>query len=301
MRDLFRVIGKVANSRLPVLITGESGTGKELIAREVHRLAGGHSFVAVNCAAIPESLLEAELFGHERGAFTGANRQRTGLFETAHGGTLFLDEVAELPLTLQPKLLRALEGGEFRRVGSSRNLAADVRIIAATHRDLEEEVRQDRFREDLFWRLNVLHLQVPPLRERLADIPLLAEHILQAATATQSRVPRRISPQAMALLTAYPWPGNVRELRNVMERATALAPTDEIRVDDLPDRIVQSGRAAARVADALHRQLTLRDLERSYIQEVLRQAGGNKTRAAEMLGLDRKTLYRKLDEFAREG
>jgi DNA-binding NtrC family response regulator len=300
MRELFRSLGRVASSRLPVLVTGESGTGKELIARELHRLSRKKELVAVNCAAIPENLLESELFGHEKGAFTGADRQHVGLFEAADGGTLFLDEVAELPLSLQPKLLRALESGEYRRVGSARNRSAQVRIIAATHRELEEEVRAARFREDLFWRLNVLHLRVPPLRDRAADIPLLAEHLLGLAAAEPRDVPRRISPQAMALLTAYPWPGNARELRNVIDRAAALAITDEIRPEDLPERLARASGAAVLISGALKRGLSLRELERAYIEEVLRQHGGNKSRAAEVLGLDRKTLYRKLEEYARE-
>jgi transcriptional regulator with PAS, ATPase and Fis domain len=253
----------------------------------------------VNCAALPENLLESELFGHTQGAFTGADREKPGLFEAAHTGTLFLDEIAELPLALQPKLLRALEYGEVRRVGANAPRNLDVRVIAATNRVLEEEVTENRFREDLFWRLNVLHLHVPPLRERPADIPLLAEHFAalashngQAATDTHLR----ISPDAMATLTAYPWPGNVRELRNAIERASTLATSDELRPDDLPARIREAGRAVALVSDASHRQLSLKDLERAYIAEVLRQTGGNKSRAAEILGLDRKTLYRKLEE-----
>jgi two-component system response regulator HydG len=300
MRELFRSLQRIASSGLPVLITGESGTGKELIAQELHRLSRGKAFVAVNCAAIPEALLESELFGHEKGAFTGADREHVGLFESADGGTLFLDEIGELPQGLQPKLLRALESGEFRRVGATRTRSARARIVAATNRDLEDEVRQGRFREDLYWRLNVLHLPIPPLRERPADIPLLAEHLLRAAVLGRPSAPSRISPQAMALLTAYPWPGNARELRNVMERAAALAIADEIRIEDLPARILESGQTAVIVSEAAKRQVPLRDVERSYIQEVLRQTGGNKSRAAEILGLDRKTLYRKLEEYGRD-
>jgi DNA-binding NtrC family response regulator len=226
MQELFRLLARAAQSRHPVLITGESGTGKELVARAVHATSGRGPFVAVNCAALPENLLESELFGHTQGAFTGADREKPGLFEAAHTGTLFLDEIAELPLALQPKLLRALEYGEIRRVGANAPRNLDVRVIAATNRVLEEEVAANRFREDLFWRLNVLHLHVPPLRERPADIPLLAEHF--AALASQNgqaagSVLLRISPDAMATLTAYPWPGNVRELRNAIERASTLA------------------------------------------------------------------------------
>ncbi|MBX6362690.1 MAG: sigma-54-dependent Fis family transcriptional regulator [Gemmatimonadetes bacterium] len=298
MQEIFQLLSRAAQSRHPVLITGESGTGKELIAREIHRASGRGDFVAINCAALPENLLESELFGHERGAFTGADREKPGLFEAAHGGTLFLDEVAELPLPLQPKLLRALEQGEVRRVGSTKARAVDARIVAATNRDLEAETQDGRFRDDLFWRLNVLHIHVPPLRERPADIPLLAEHFLARAAVEGGapHAPRGISAEAMGLLTAYPWPGNVRELRNAIERAATLARTDEIRAEDLPPRIREAGWSASLVADATGRGLSLRELERAYIAEVLRQTGGNKSRAAEILGLDRKTLYRKLAE-----
>jgi DNA-binding NtrC family response regulator len=288
MQELFSLIRRAGKSPHTALITGESGTGKELVARALHEASGRTTFVAVNCAAFPENLLESELFGHEKGAFTGADREKQGLFEAAHRGTLFLDEVAELPPALQPKLLRALESGEIRRVGSTQSRIVDVRLIAATNKDLEAEVRENRFREDLFWRLNVLPIQVPPLRERAADVPLLAEHFLGD---------RRITADAMALLTAYPWPGNVRELRNAIERATTLATTDEVRAHDLPPRIQQAGQSASLVAGASRRHVSLRDLEREYILEILRQVGNNKSRAAEILGLDRKTLYRKLEEY----
>jgi DNA-binding NtrC family response regulator len=288
MQDVFALIRRTGPSPFPVLITGESGTGKELVARALHHLSSRHPFIAANCAAFPENLLESELFGHERGAFTGADREKPGLFESAHRGTLLLDEIGELPLPLQPKLLRALELGEIRRVGGTAERPIDVRIIAATNRSLEDEVAAGRFREDLFWRLNVLPIHVPPLRERTADIPVLVEHFLRG---------RPLAPDALALLAAYPWPGNVRELRNAIERATTLSATPEVRADDLPARIQQTGAAAALVAGASRRQLSLRELERDYILEILRQVGGNKSRAAEILGLDRKTLYRKLEEY----
>jgi DNA-binding NtrC family response regulator len=288
MRDLFALVRRAAPSPLPLLITGESGTGKELVARAVHHLSGRGAFVAVNCAAFPENLLESELFGHQRGAFTGADRDKPGLFETAHGGTLFLDEIGELPAALQPKLLRALEQGEIRRVGATTERKVDVRVIAATNRSLDDEVRAGRFRDDLLWRLNVLPVHVPPLRERRADIPLLAEHFLRG---------HPVESDAMALLTAYAWPGNVRELRNAIERATTLGGAPAVRAEDLPPHIHAAGRSAAVIADASRRQIPLRDLEREYILEVLRQVGGNKSRAAEILGLDRKTLYRKLEEY----
>jgi DNA-binding NtrC family response regulator len=292
MRELFAFVRRAAPSHLPILITGESGTGKELVARAVHHLSGRGTFVAVNCAAFPENLLESELFGHERGAFTGADREKPGLFETAHRGTLFLDEIGELPPALQPKLLRALEQGEIRRVGATTERKVDVRVVAATNRSLDDDVAASRFREDLLWRLNVLPIHVPALRERPADVPLLAEHFLRGRT---------IESEAMALLTAYPWPGNVRELRNAIERATTLGAAETVRAEDLPPRIHAAGRSATRVADASRRQIPLRDLEREYILEVLRQVGGNKSRAAEILGLDRKTLYRKLEEYGSKG
>jgi DNA-binding NtrC family response regulator len=291
MLDLFGLIRKAGPSQRAVLISGESGTGKELVARALHATSGRSSFVPLNCSAFPENLLESELFGHEKGAFTGAERVRVGLFEAAHGGTLFFDEVGDLPPALQPKLLRALESGEVRRVGATASRAVDVRVIAATNKDLDTEVGAGRFREDLFWRLNVVNLHVPPLRDRVADIPPLAA--LFAGD-------RPVTPEAMAMLTAYPWPGNVRELRNALDRALALSTSPSVRPEDLPPRIQRTGQAAVIVADAKRRQVSLRDLEREYILEILRQVGGNKTRAAEILGLDRKTLYRKLDEYGAE-
>jgi len=290
MLELFNLIRKAGASSRSILITGETGTGKELVARALHAASGRKTFVAVNCSAFPENLLESELFGHEKGAFTGADRAKIGLFEAADGGTLFLDEIAELPPALQPKLLRALEAGEIRRVGATDNRSVDVRVIAATNRDPDEEVRAGRFREDLLWRLNVVNLTVPPLRERAADIPLLAQHFAGDRT---------LSADAMSLLVGYPWPGNIRELRNALDRAVTLAAGDTIGPDDLPPRIQTAGRSANIVADATRRQVRLRDLEREYILEILRQVGGNKSRAAEILGLDRKTLYRKLEEYGR--
>jgi DNA-binding NtrC family response regulator len=301
MRELFRLVERAAPTARPVLITGESGTGKELVAQALHEGSHRGAFVAVNCGALPLALLESELFGHERGAFTGATRDKKGLLEAADHGTLFLDEIAELPPALQPKLLRALDAGEVRRVGATTPRYVDVRVIAATNRDLEEEVRQGRFREDLFWRLNVLHVHVPPLRERPADVPLLAEHFLGSGGATAPHERRRISADAMALLVAYPWPGNVRELRNAVERAATMTTITEIRPEDLPPRIRDAAGTVATLTDATARRLSLRELERAYILEVVRQAGGNRSRAAELLGLDRKTLYRKLEEYREEG
>jgi DNA-binding NtrC family response regulator len=307
MLQLRDFIQRTARSSFPVMITGESGTGKELVARALHRSSGRGSFVAVNCATLPENLLESELFGHEKGSFTGADRDKPGLFEEADAGTLFLDEIGELPLTLQPKLLRALEEGEIRRIGSTRPRALDVRVIVATNRDLEEEVREHRFREDLFWRLNVVALHVPPLRDRPEDIPLLVEHFLQqsvvrdtpsASSRAGGPVRHSVTSDCLRLLKSYPWPGNVRELRNALERAIALSTGSQIGVADLPPRIREADPSAVSVAGAAERRLSLRDLEKEYVKEVLRQAGGNKTRAAEILGMDRKTLYRKLHEFS---
>jgi DNA-binding NtrC family response regulator len=300
MRELLDLINRAGRSTSNILITGESGTGKELVARAVHDVSERSSceFVAVNCAAIPSELVESELFGHTGQAFTGARSARTGLFEEASGGTLFLDEIGELPLGIQPKLLRVLQEGTIRRVGDSREKSVDVRVIAATNRDLEKAVADNEFREDLYWRVNVIHLHIPPLRERAFDVPLLVEHFLAKIAKKQNRAPYSITPEALALLTAYAWQGNVRELENTLERAIALARSTLLSVEDLPERIRQSGsQTAAILQNAKVQRLTLAELERDYILEVLREAGGNKSRAAETLGLDRKTLYRKLDEY----
>ncbi|HSJ23343.1 MAG TPA: sigma-54 dependent transcriptional regulator [Longimicrobiales bacterium] len=289
MQEVYDLVHRAAAASFPVLITGESGTGKELVARAVHQLSRREGrFVAVNCAALPENLLESELFGHEKGAFTGADREKAGLLETANRGTLFLDEVTELPAALQPKLLRALEEGEVRRVGATQTRRFDVRFVSASNRDVEDAVARGAFRDDLYWRLHVLHVHLPPLRERVPDIPLLAEHFLAG---------RKVSRDAMNLLTAYAWPGNVRELRNALERAVAMARTGEVTPADLPPRIRDAVGTVDVVADASRRALPLRDLEREYILEVLRQNDGNKSRTAEILGVDRRTLYRKLDEY----
>ena len=300
MRELLDLIGRAGNSPSNILITGESGTGKELVARAVHDASARskRDFVAVNCAAIPAELVESELFGHTGQAFTGARAARAGLFETADGGTLFLDEIGELPLNIQPKLLRVLQEGTIRRVGDSREKQIDVRVIAATNRDLEKAVANNEFREDLYWRVNVIHLHVPPLRERAFDIPLLVEHFLTKIAKKQNAVPREIAPETLALLTAYSWQGNVRELENTIERAVALARGAVLSVEDLPARIRDaSGNTSAILAAAKSKRLTLDQLEQAYILEILREAGGNKSRAAEILGLDRKTLYRKLDDY----
>lgn len=295
MQNLFDLIGRAGLSNANILITGESGTGKELVARAVHEASGKKGdFVAVNCAAIPNELVESELFGHTGQAFTGARNARAGLFESANGGTIFLDEIGELPHNIQPKLLRVLQESTIRRVGSDRETSVDVRIIAATNRDLEKDVAENRFREDLYWRLNVIHLHVPPLRERAFDIPLLVEHFL-AKFARNNLL--EVAPETLALLTAYPWHGNVRELENTIERAVALAAGAILTPEDLPERIRTNGGSSAILTKAKARHLTIAELEREYIFEILREADGNKSRAAEILGLDRKTLYRKLEDY----
>jgi two-component system response regulator HydG len=301
MRDLFKLIARAARSASTVLISGESGTGKELVARSIHELSERKgAFVPVNCAAIPAELIEAELFGHTGQAFTGARQARAGLFETAEGGALFLDEISDLPLAVQPKLLRVLQEGTLRRVGADREHEVNVRVIAATNRDLEKEVSEGRFREDLYWRLNVIHLNIPPLRERPFDIPLLVEHFIHKAAEKAGAPPLNVLPETLAILTAYSWPGNARELENAIDRAVALADGAYLKPDDLPERVRSSGKAISLIARAREQRLTMRELEREYLIETLRLTGGNKSRAAELLGFDRRTLHRKLDEYRAE-
>lgn len=295
MKSLLGLVEKVSPSSHPVLLTGESGTGKEVMAHAIHALSQRGPFIVVNCGAIPEQLIESELFGHERGAFTGADRERPGLVAAADGGTLFLDEVGELPLALQPALLRFLESGEARRVGATASRHYDVRVIAATHRDLEGEMAAGRFREDLYWRLNVLPLEVAPLRSRVDDVLPLARKFL-----TESGGTHALDASTEGLLTTYAWPGNVRELRNAMHRAATFSVSDTVMPDDLPPRLREANRAAALVAHASQQLLPLRALERAYVLDIVRRTDGNKSRAAEILGLDRKTLYRKLAEYAQE-
>lgn len=299
MRELFDLIRRVADSPTNVLITGESGTGKELVAKAIHynseRRAG--PFVPVNCAAIPDTLLESELFGHMKGSFTDAKSDKRGLFEEASLGTLFLDEISELPTLLQAKLLRAIQEKEIRRVGSTKAVPIDVRIIAATNLDLGEEVKAKRFREDLYYRLNVIEIRMPPLRERRDDIPLLVEAFLRKCAEASRKAVKGITEAALALLMDYAWPGNVRELENVIERAVTLARGEKIIPEDLPPA-VQGSRGERRVIDeAAERTLPLHEVEREYILRVLEKTGGNKYQAAQVLGIDRKTLYRKLAEI----
>jgi DNA-binding NtrC family response regulator len=302
MRELFELIAVAARSASTVLITGESGTGKELVARAIHELSERKGqFVPINCVAIPADLIESELFGHMGGAFTGAKGPRAGLFEAADQGTLFLDEIGEMPMSVQPKLLRALQEGAIRRVGDNSERAVNVRVVAATNRNLEDDVREGRFRDDLFWRLNVIQLRVPPLRERAFDIPLLVEHFLTKSAQASGRPPLDVAPEALAILTAYSWPGNVRELENAIERAIAFATGPLLTTDVLPKRIRSSGFMAELIERSSEQNLTLRELEREYIMKMLQRTEGNKKRAAQLLGLDRKTLYRKLEGYRIEG
>jgi DNA-binding NtrC family response regulator len=301
MIELYKEIALVAPSRSTVLITGDSGTGKELVARALHRNSprSQAAFVAVNCGAITETLLESELFGHVRGSFTGATVDKRGLFEEAADGTIFLDEIGEISLSVQVKLLRVLQEGEIRRVGSARSMRVDVRVLAATNRDLEHEVKEGRFREDLFYRLSVVSLRVPPLRERSEDLPLLAAHALRQAKEAGARA-STISEEALAVLNQYDWPGNVRELENTIAHAALYARGNVITPEDLPAKV----RKQARVAEpdsktqSMFKDLpSLDELERRYIIHVLQTVGGSRTRAAEVLGIDRRTLYRMADRF----
>ena len=300
MQELYDQLARVADSEVSVLITGESGTGKELVARALHRTSrrAAGPFVAVNCAAIPEALLESELFGFERGAFTGAQTARKGVLLQAHGGTLFLDEIGEMPLSLQPKLLRALEEKCFRPVGGDREVRFTASIVAATNRDIETAVEEGRFREDLYFRINVIQLQIPPLRSRGMDILLLAQHFLEKAATRAGQEITGISEPAAAKLLEYEWPGNVRELRNAIERAVALTRFEKIAVEDLPEK-VRAYRKSRLVLDGDNptELVPLEEVKRRYVLHVLRTVDGNKTLAARILGLDRKTLYRKLERY----
>ncbi|HTP41708.1 MAG TPA: sigma-54 dependent transcriptional regulator [Nitrospiria bacterium] len=297
IRSMFDLIRSVASATSNILITGESGTGKELVAKAIHYngVRRARPFVPVNCAAIPDTLMESELFGHVKGAFTDARSDKAGLFEEAEGGTLFLDEVTELPLPLQAKLLRVLQEKEIRRVGSARQIPVDVRVIAASNVDVAGRVESREFRQDLFYRLNVIHIHVPPLRERRDDILLLAERFLAARQPGNGATKiRGFSEQVLALFLDYGWPGNVRELENVVERAVVVAKGGLISMEDLPSEMTGSRIDYAAVEHAAHRQLSLAELERNYIARMIEQTGGNKNRAAQILGIDRKTLYRKL-------
>lgn len=304
MRRLFDMVQRVASANGPVLIMGESGTGKELVARAIHAecARADGPFVAINCAGIPAELMESELFGHVSGAFTGARQAREGLFMTARGGTLLLDEIGELPIDMQAKLLRVLEDGTLRPVGGNRELRPDVRVLAATHRDLESQVREGGFREDLFFRLETFQITVPPLRDRGEDIELLAARLVARFGARRHPPVTGIDAAALRILQHYRFPGNVRELSNALERAVAFCQGDEIAVDDLPERLrrheptavshVPVPPAVGLPDDA--RLPTLEQVEQRYIRHVLDSLGGNKRRAAQVLGIGRRTLYRRL-------
>ncbi len=299
MRDVFDLIRRVADSKTNILITGESGTGKELVAKAIHFNSGRQSnpFVPVNCAAIPEQLLESELFGHVRGAFTDAKSDKRGLFEEAQGGTLFLDEISEMPMMLQAKLLRVVQEREIRRVGATRSSPIDVRIIAATNVKLEEEVKDKKFREDLYYRLNVIEIRLPPLRERKEDITLLVHGLLEKSIAAKQKNIHEVVETALVRLLDYQWPGNVRELENIIERAATLCQGEKITLEDLPPVIREVQGEGQLVEDAVDRMLPLEILEQTYIRRILEKMGGNKYQAAQVLGIDRKTLYRKLGEM----
>ena len=296
MHAVLDLVERVAPTDATLLIQGESGTGKEVIAKAVHHASAraARPFVAVNCGAVPETLLESELFGYMRGAFTGATVNKLGLFEEAHGGTLFLDEIAEMPGALQVKLLRALQSGEVRRLGATRPATIDVRVIAATHGDLAALISQGSFREDLFYRLNVIQMMLPPLRDRREDIPALAEHFLARAAGKLGRA-RHLSPEALERLLRYPWPGNVRELENAIERAAILGRRDTIMPEDLPPHV--SAGLQLGPSPTLPRQTTLAEAERAHILQTLERFGRNHSGAAEALGIGRTTLWRKLKEY----
>lgn len=299
MKEALDVVARISSTQSSVLITGESGTGKEVLARAIHERAGrGGPFVAINCAAMPESLLESELFGHVRGAFTDAREARVGLFTEANGGTLLLDEIGDMPLGLQPKLLRVLQERKVRPIGARAEHPIDVRIIAATHRDLEDRIEQGQFREDLYFRINVVHVALPPLRERTADILPLAHRFLNDFSTRAGKAVKGLSAPAAAKLLAYDWPGNVRELSNCMERAVALTRYDELGVDDLPEKVLKHTATRLIVAaDNVSELITLEEVEKRYILRVLETLKGNKTAAARTLGIERKTLYRKLESW----
>lgn len=304
MLEVYKLVARVTDSKSTVLLQGESGTGKELIARAIH--ANGprrdKPFIPVNCGALPDTLLESEMFGYEKGAFTGAVGTKAGLFEAAHGGTLFLDEIGELGPALQVKLLRVMQDQEVRRVGGTASVKVDVRIIAATNRDLEQYVKDGKFRDDLYYRLNVVRITLPSLAERREDIPMLAHHFLQKISSGSASVVRGLLPETIALLKQYRWPGNVRELENAIERAVSLSHGPLMTPEDLPEAIRQgsAGETDTRFsggdqADDAH--LTLEEVEKRHLIRVLKETKGNKVKAAKILGIDRRTLYRMAERF----
>jgi two-component system, NtrC family, response regulator PilR len=299
MQDLFRLIPRVAHSDSSVLITGESGTGKELVASALHNLSPrkNKNFVTINCATFPEGLLETEMFGHMRGSFTGAVQSKAGLFEMADGGSFFLDEIGEMPLPLQSKLLRVLENGTFRRVGGTSDITVDVRVISATNKNIKESVSTGTFREDLYYRLNVVPITIPPLRERKDDIPLLLEHFLSK----YSQSPKRISPDALHFLMKYTWKGNVRELENIVERVTLLCDRELITPDDLPDEIKRSAAASGALPEiddsGIDLEAVIEKIEKAYLLKALEKTGGVKVEAARLLNLSFRSLRHRLSKY----
>jgi DNA-binding NtrC family response regulator len=295
MRAVFERVRLVADTRSTVLVVGESGTGKELVAHAIHQQSSRRErpFVPVNCAAIPETLVESELFGYEKGAFTGATGRKQGLFQTAEGGTLFIDEIGELPTGLQAKLLRALENRKVMPVGSTQEVKVDVRLVAATNRDLHEQVQQKQFREDLYYRLKVVELELPPLRERCDDIPLLVRYFVDQIAEENGRPTRDITPEALEALNAYDWPGNVRELRNLLESIIVLSLKEQIELSDLPEQIskVQLARAVIQPG------MTMAEIEKEAIRRTLEKTGGRRGETAEILGISVRTLHRKIKEY----
>jgi two-component system response regulator HydG len=296
MQEMLDLVEQVASSSAAVLLTGESGTGKELVARALHQgsLRASNAFVAINCAAIPDTLLESELFGYERGAFTGATSRKEGRFERAHKGTLFLDEIGEMAPHVQVKLLRALQDGEIERLGGTKTIQVDCRIVAATNRDLVEAVRRERFREDLYYRLNVITIDLPPLRERLDDVALLAHRFLDIYAKKNDKKVDGVTPNALELLSNYTWPGNVRELENVIERAIVLCKDNMITVDNLPP-MMRAHQGAQRMV-TFPVGTPLDDIEQRMIAETLKMTQGDKRLAAQLLGIATRTIYRKLDD-----
>ena len=297
MLEVYKLVARVAVTQSTVLVIGESGTGKELVARAIHSNSPRRNgpFVAVNCTALTESLLESELFGHQKGAFTGATEKKRGLFEEATGGTLFLDEIGDVGGKMQAQLLRVLQEGEIRRVGGGESVKVDARVVAATNRDLEDEVRAGRFREDLYFRLNVVTVRLPPLRERRSDVRILAQHFLAKYAAREKRELLGVAPEAIDALERYAWPGNVRELENAIERSLALSKEGVLLPSDLPPEIAHGSSPLAPPPNLIDDRPQLAELERRYMELILRETGGNKKRAAEILGIDRRTLYRTIE------
>jgi two-component system response regulator AtoC len=305
MKQIFDTIEKVAKYKSTILITGESGTGKELVAKAIHFNSdrSDNPFIPVNCGAIPENLLESELFGHTKGSFTNAVRTKKGLFEEADGGTIFLDEIGELPLQLQVKLLRVLQDGEIRRIGDSRAIIIDIRIIAATVKDLDKEVRENKFRDDLFYRINVLPIKIPPLKERKEDVPLLVEHFIHKYNRELGKAIEEITPEALNCLLNYSWNGNVRELENIIERAIVLTESNQIQVENLPME-VQNPREESRISllnDELSIKKTSRYLEIDLIRKALQKTNGNHTHAAKLLEISHRALLYKIKEYGIAG